>query len=133
MNNLPLYVTDTHSLIWYLFDSPKLSRAASEAFRKVEEGRARLIIPAIVIAELIYTVESGKVKANIDNLIHRIDESMNFDIASLGINQLRCLRQNTQIPEMHDRLIVCEALLNGAKLITKDKKIKKAGVVEVIW
>ena len=24
-NEIPLYVTDTHSLIWYLTDSPKLS------------------------------------------------------------------------------------------------------------
>jgi PIN domain nuclease of toxin-antitoxin system len=31
-NEIPLYVTDTHSLIWYLTDSPKLSLNASKGF-----------------------------------------------------------------------------------------------------
>jgi PIN domain nuclease of toxin-antitoxin system len=34
---------------------------------------------------------------------------------------------------MHDRFIVCEALLNKAKIITKDKVVKDSGVVEVVW
>ena len=47
---LPLYVTDSHSLIWYLLDSPKLSLNANEVFKTVEEGNSKLLIPAIVIA-----------------------------------------------------------------------------------
>lgn len=44
---LPLYVTDSHSLIWYLLDSPKLSLNANEVFKTVEEGKSKLLIPAI--------------------------------------------------------------------------------------
>lgn len=58
-NELPLYVTDSHSLIWYLLDSPKLSFNASEVFKAVEQGRAKLLIPALVIAEIIFIVQSG--------------------------------------------------------------------------
>lgn len=34
-NEIPLYVTDTHSLIWYLTDSPKLSLNASKGFKEI--------------------------------------------------------------------------------------------------
>lgn len=130
---LPTYVADTHSLTWYLTDSPRLSPAANGCFKLIEEGKAKLLIPAIVMAELIYIVEKGKVETNVDNLVDRIREAENFELSPLGIDQLLCFKDQKSIQEMHDRLIVCEALLNGAKIITKDEKIKEAGLVEVVW
>jgi len=132
-NELPLYVTDSHSLIWYLIDSPKLSFNANKSFKEIEEGKAKLLIPAIVVVEIIYIVESSKVKADLDNLIRKIQQAKNFEISPLGSNQLLCFKKQTEIPEMHDRLIVCEALLNKARVITKDREIKDSGIVEVVW
>jgi PIN domain nuclease of toxin-antitoxin system len=127
-SELPLYVTDSHSLIWYLLDSPKLSFNASEVFKAVEQGRAKLLIPAIVIAEIIFIVQSGKVQADLDSLLLDIQESDNFQISPLGLDELICLKEQIEIPEMHDRLIVCEALLKKGKIITKDKQIKDSGL-----
>lgn len=45
-NKIPLYVVDTHSLIWYLLDSSKLSSNADQVFQEIENGKAELIIPA---------------------------------------------------------------------------------------
>ncbi len=84
-SELPLYVTDSHSLIWYLLDSPKLSFNASEVFKAVEQGRAKLLIPAIVIAEIFFIVQSGKVQADLDSLLLKIQESDNFQISPLGL------------------------------------------------
>ena len=39
-SNLPIYVTDTHSLIWYLLNSTKLSFKANKAFEEIESGKA---------------------------------------------------------------------------------------------
>jgi len=130
---LPLYVTDSHSLIWYLIDSPKLGPGANKAFKRIEDGEAKLLIPAIVVAEIIYIVQSGKVEADLDSLFIRIQESDNFEVSPLGLKELICLREQTQIPEMHDRLIVCEALLNKAKIITKDTLIRDSKSVETVW
>lgn len=132
-NELPLYVTDSHSLIWYLLDSPKLSFNANETFKAVEQGKAKLLIPAIVIAEIIFIVQSGKVQTDLDSLLVKIQESDNFQISPLGLDELVCLKEQTEIPEMHDRFIVCQALLNKAKIITKDKEISDSGVAEVVW
>ena len=132
-SELPLYVTDSHSLIWYLLDSAKLSFNASEVFKAVEQGRAKLLIPAIVIAEIIFIVQSGKVQADLDSLLLDIQESDNFQISPLGLDELICLKEQTEIPEMHDRLIVCEALLKKGKIITNDKQIKDSGFAEIVW
>ena len=132
-NELTLYVTDSHSLIWYLLDSPKLSFNANEAFKTVEQGKAKLLIPAIVIAEIVFIVQSGKVQTDLDSLLLKIQESDNFQILPLGLDELICLKEQTEIPEMHDRFIVCEAVVHKAKIITKDKEIKDSGVAEVVW
>lgn len=132
-NELPLYVTDSHSLIWYLLESSRLSFNANEVFKAVEQGKANLLIPAIVIAEIIFIVQGGKVQADLDSLILQIQESGNFHISPLGLDELICLKEQTEIREMHDRFIVCEALLHKAKIITKDKEIRDSGVAEVVW
>jgi len=132
-NELPLYVTDSHSLIWYLLDSPRLSFNANEIFKTVEQGKARLLVPAIMLAEIIFIVQSGRVHADLNSLILKIRDSDNFEISTLGLDELICLKEQTAIPEMHDRFIVCESLLHKAKIITKDKQITNSGVVEVIW
>lgn len=128
-----IYIADTHSLIWYLTDSPNLSSVAKEVFKEIEEGKAKLLIPAIVIAEIIYIIESAKINADLNNLIQNIQEAENFEISPLGLKQLLCFKEQTRIPEMHDRLIVCEALINKAKIITKDRMIKDSGIVKVVW
>jgi len=128
-----IYVADTHSLVWYFHEPSKLSPAANEAFERVEKGKAKLIIPIIVIAELIFLVEKKRVSADVENIITQINESDNFRISSLELEQVLLLKKHTTITEMHDRMIVCEALISDAKLITKDRNIRNAGVVEVIW
>jgi len=132
-SELPLYVTDSHSLIWYLLASPKLSFNANEVFKTVEQGKAKVLIPAVVIAEIIFIVQSGKVQADLDSLLLKIQESDNFQISPLGLDELICLKEQREIPKTHDRLIVCAALLNRAKVVSKDKQIRDSGVAEIVW
>jgi hypothetical protein len=35
---MPDYVTDTHGLVWYLEDSPRLGQAARECFEACDRG-----------------------------------------------------------------------------------------------
>ena len=132
-SNLPIYVTDTHSLIWYLLNSSKLSFEANKAFKEIEAGKVQLIIPAIVIAEIIYLIKRGKIEADVNGLIQKIQESNNFQISPLNMDILLCLKKQKEILEMHDSLIICEASINNAKIITNDKEITNSELVDVIW
>jgi len=133
MSSQPLYVTDTHSLIWYLAASPRLSPAAKRPFDQAHAGSPKIIVPIIVMAELVFLIEKGRVKADADQIVARIAGDPNYEISPLEVEHILCLKEQTTVSEMHDRLLVCEALKHDAKLITKDEEVAAADVVDVIW
>jgi len=47
-------VTDTHALIWYLEDSPRLSASASQVFDRCDHGEIVIYIPTICLVEIVY-------------------------------------------------------------------------------
>lgn len=51
---MPDAVTDTHSLIWYLQDSPKLGKEANKVFEACDSNEAVIYIPTISLVEIIY-------------------------------------------------------------------------------
>ena len=133
MADPPSYVTDTHSLIWYLYASPKLGKGALAAFEAVGRNEARLVVPAIVVAELVYIAERGKVAVDVDWVIRKLSENPAIEITPLSVDRVLAMRGLGAIPEMHDRLIATEARLRGAKVITKDAEMRDAKVVETVW
>ncbi len=56
---MPDSVTDTHALIWYLEDSPRLSPAANQVFDECERGEIVIYIPTICLVEIVYLQERG--------------------------------------------------------------------------
>ena len=127
------YVADTHSLIWRLTDSPKLGAAASQIFDRVDSGSAKLIIPVIAIAELMFAIQKHKLPLDMLSVINLWHANPVIEIAELRLNVVMMLPSLTMIPEMHDRLIACEALSRDAMLITRDPQIVTAGVVATVW
>jgi predicted nucleic acid-binding protein len=58
------YVTDTHPIVWYFTDDPRLSRHALEVFEKTIREEV-IIIPIIVLAEIMYISNKGNNHSNI--------------------------------------------------------------------
>lgn len=54
------YVTDTHSLVWYLTEDPRMSNKALSAFAS-SENEGRIIVPAVVLAEIMFIARKGRV------------------------------------------------------------------------
>ncbi|RLT45621.1 MAG: PIN domain-containing protein [Chloroflexi bacterium] len=128
-----LYVTDTHSLLWHLYDIPRLAAGASAAFEAVSRGDSTLLIPAIVLAEVVYIVERRFPHLSVDSVLDRIAAADNFRILPFGLGEARAMIAMDAIPEMHDRIIVAAAYVFGAPLITRDGIIRLANVVECVW
>ncbi len=53
-------VYDTHSLLWYLNDSSKLSSDALSAFETAEQNGLPIYVPAIILVEVRYLIEKGR-------------------------------------------------------------------------
>jgi len=133
VSNNTLYVTDTHSLLWYLYDIPRLGPDAKATFDAIGAGDATLLIPAIVLAEIIYVVERRRHDIDVSEVLDRIADADNFQVLPFDLDSARALIKLTDIPEMHDRMIVSAAQNYDAPLITRDEEIQQAGVVECVW
>lgn len=127
------YVCDTHALLWYLAQPRLLGVQARHAFAEAAAGRARIIVPVIVFAEIIFAVERGRFQADVSRIMELVKSTPCFRIVPLNLAGVCRLQRATAIPEMHDRLIVGEALWRKAALITRDGTIIKTGMVPTIW
>jgi PIN domain nuclease of toxin-antitoxin system len=130
---MTVYMADTHSLIWAFHKPSKLGENARRIFEEVANGETKLLIPVIVLAELIFTIENKPIKADLDKILNAINNSPNIEFVDFDYESALKLRDLTAIPEMHDRMIVVSAILSNAVLITFDQTITESGVVEVIW
>jgi len=128
-----LFVTDTHALIWFLTMPEKLGLLAKKAFEEAEEGKATIIIPTIVLAELLYLLEKKKANKDFGKIVEKVEKSSNYTVASLDMEVLKRVEIIKNIPELHDRIITATALIFNAKIITKDSQIAKSKNVGVVW
>lgn len=126
------HVTDTHSIVRYFTDDPRLSRRALEVFEKtIKEGA--IIIPTVVLAEIMYIASKGKITLTFDETLQKIDSYENFIVAALDLEILKVAEKIKLDLEMHDKLIAATALYYNASLITRDPLITKSGACTTIW
>jgi predicted nucleic acid-binding protein len=76
---MTIYMADTHSLLWAFNKPAKLGKHARQAFEEIANGKSTLLIPVIVLAELIFTVENKPVQADLDKIISAIQNSPNVE------------------------------------------------------
>lgn len=127
------YVTDTHSLLWYLQGSAQLGAAAREVFDEVVAGTANLVIPVMVVAEMVLLLEKGRAAIDLDAIMETLNSLPAVTLAPLTPEVTLGIRKLSVLPDMHDRLIVAEACARGAALISVDRAITASGLVDVVW
>lgn len=128
-----LYVVDTHALIWYLLGDSKLSQRAQTLFKAAERGETRIVLPAIVLAELYFANEKHKWFADYRIVYDDLLSRDFFRFLPLDHHHVLDFEQDSQVPEMHDRMIAGAARRLGAPLITSDPLIARANVVRIEW
>ena len=127
------FVSDTHALLWWFTDSPRISSKVSEIFEKCEKGENIIFIPTIVIAESLSIFEKKRISFNFKNLFKKIDTSDNFVVIALDYHILRKMVALKEIPELHDKIIVSTAKYLKVPLITKDKTLQNFHSIKTIW
>ncbi len=130
---MELFVVDTHALLWYLSDDPRLGRKVSETFEFAERGRAVILVPTIVLAESLHILEKKKLRLNFDNVLRAIENNKNYFIVSLDIELIRRMIKVGVTLELHDRIIVTLARQWDAKILTKDRKIGAVEKIKTLW
>jgi PIN domain nuclease of toxin-antitoxin system len=125
MNSTRYYVADTHSIVWYLLEDPRLGNKALEIFEE-PASKSIILIPTIVLAEMMFISEKGKVKISFKETLEEIEDCEKFEIIPLDLYIIRIASNFEYDLEMHDRLIVATALCFNSGLLTSDEKIREA-------
>ena len=123
---------DTHAFIWYLDKSlnNKLSQKALNAIKEAEDSYT-VYLPIIVLMEVLYLVEKGRVNLSFPKLLLNLEESINYEIIPFDTRLLK-IAETIKGLEAHDRLILATAILTGSPLVSNDKEIHTKGI-KVIW
>jgi predicted nucleic acid-binding protein len=129
---LSIYFRD-RTLAWFISKDPRISQAASVILRKAENSEVEVLVPTIVLAELLYVAQKKKISLGIEEVLKRIGKGGNFVIVPFDFPIFERVMKLPHDLELHDRIIVATARIYAAKVLTKDEKIIKSGVVQVIW
>lgn len=127
------YVLDTHALIWYLTRDERLSPAARQAFREIERGEARGLVPIVVLLELMRIEEKDLIPPLWEIALATLLGEGRFEVVPLDLSLLTLVRELPEIEDLHDRVIVATARRYGAVLVTYDETIRQSGQVETLW
>ena len=100
MESVKVAVIDTNVLIRYLTnDEPQKAKAVESLLNKASDGELRILIPSIVIAELVWVLESYyRMKAEgIAELVEAILSTPGVEVTDKGIiaSALKLYRDNS--------------------------------------
>jgi PIN domain nuclease of toxin-antitoxin system len=130
-----LAVTDTHALVWWARGEKKrLGRQARRVYESVDAGRAVLFVPTLVLVEIGDLARRGIVRlaGGVSAWTRGLLGSGRFFAADLNVDVVLRAESLYAIPERTDRLIAATAASLDYPLITRDARIRDAGV-NVIW
>ncbi|MCZ7362604.1 MAG: PIN domain-containing protein [Candidatus Methanoperedens sp.] len=127
------YVIDTVAFIYYL--TGILHGKAEKIFQSAEKGDMKLIIPSISIGEAIYVFKKQK-KSRADEEISKMLENLGkcayIEVKELELQDWKNVAVSN-IPELHDRMVVAIARKYKVPLITNDSEIIRSGEVKTVW
>ncbi len=129
-------VADTHAVLWYIFNDPRLSAPAAAAMDGAAQSGAPIFLPTICLVEATYLVEKGRVPpAALERLTSAlrkpeagfrappVDFAVAFEVRRISRNE---------VPDLPDRVIAATALALNLPLVTRDGKIC-ASNIRTIW
>jgi PIN domain nuclease of toxin-antitoxin system len=128
-------VADTHTVIWYLFDDPRLSSTARATIENAAAVGDQAAFSSITLAEIVYLAERGRIRTEtLDRLLHVGDGDavlveIPFD-RSVARAMVRVPRE--EVPDLPDRIIAATASCLGVPVISRDGQIRTSHV-QTIW
>jgi len=126
-------VADTHAILWWFTDNPKLGSKAVKIFQKCERGEGIIFIPSIVIAEALSIFDKKRIAFDFRKLFTKITRSENYVIISLDVSILQKMIDLKNITELHDKIIVSTAKHLNLPLITKDSVLRNTTDIKTVW
>ena len=128
---MPAVAVDTHAIVWYLDNDPRLFSAGAEAL-----DRATAAGEVVCLVELTYLIEKGRIpKVARERLVVALDDPATpRRLAPLDRSVADAMERvsRSQVPDLPDRVVYATALALGVPLVSRDGKIR-ASQIRTIW
>lgn len=115
------YLLDTHTFIWWIDNSKKLSTRWREA---IEDSENIIYVSVATVWEMSIKMRSKKLK--LKTAFEDCFAHLEFDLVDISLSHIQELHQ---LPLHHkdpfDRILLAQALVEGCTLITSDMKFQK--------
>jgi PIN domain nuclease of toxin-antitoxin system len=128
-------ISDTHAIIWYAWDDPRLSAKVRVVFQTIRVAGGQVGISSISLVEVVYLEEKRRiVPGTLRRVLDLLDLAELFIETPVTRDILSALAtiDRAQVPDMPDRIIAATAVHLGVPLISRDAKIQ-ASSVTTIW
>ena len=140
VENSKSVVIDTNLLVRYLTDDdPKKAKAVDVLLNRAGKGELRILIPSIVVAELVWVLESSykMIADEIAKLVEAILNTPGIDVQDKRMIKAALSLHRAKQIDLIDAWIIEFAKAKGAKRIyTFDKKhfrnIRDIEIIEII-
>ena len=124
------YVVDTQALAWFISRDRQLGRRARAVLR---DPSVRIIVPAIVLAEIKYLVHKGRLAQTLDDVLRVINSDPRCIIYPVDLSVILAAPVDLDI---YESLIVGTALVQREivdGILTRNKAIIASGLVPTVW
>ncbi len=131
-----MFVTDTHSLVWYFNGKySSLSSKSLLAFQRAENSEIVIYIPSVVFWEVALLEKRGRIvlKEGFEKWSRKILSKNGFAIAHLETEIIAKSVGYNFNEDPFDAAIVATAIEFQIPLITKDVAITESNLVEIYW
>ena len=126
---------DTHTFLWTLFDTNKLS---NKVLLTIENEENKVFISAITFWEISLKYALGKLQLNncTPDYLPKLVAQMGFDILPFNIQEASSIHQ---LPLIHrdpfDRMLIWQSINYNLTFISKDKEMKnyKSSGLKLMW
>ena len=115
---------DTHVAVWLFEGGDAAQRVSARGLEAIDAASSRFVSPAVLV-ELALLRQTGRVAKEPQDILLKLHESIGVELAREEFGEVAAEAATmawTRDP--FDRLIAAQALVAGAALVTKDRKIR---------
>jgi len=134
MGSAAMILLDTHTLVWAVMETKRLSKAASAAILKAQTDGG-LAISAITLWELAMLFSRGRIQAygTVEASVRLLTEGMVIKPITPEIAAISAQFPPDFPRDPADRLIAATARFEGLALVTHDEKLRTSPLLQTIW